>query len=111
MHKMSTIVLTYFQDQKDENRQRCAGMYSRRAWGGSVDPFILTKFVKNTEAADDADPIVSLVIFEWRDEELIGVYPTVDAQVNSSLALRNYLETDRISLSERIYLRPRKRRQ
>jgi len=65
-------------DQKDENRQRCAGMYSRAAWGGAVDPFILTKFVKST-AEGDVDPIVSLIIFEWNDEELIGVYPTADS--------------------------------
>jgi hypothetical protein len=53
-------------------------MYSRKAWGGDVDPFILTKFIK---VADDTaeDPIVSLIIYEWKDEDLIGVKPTPDA--------------------------------
>lgn len=46
-------------------------MYSRKSWGGAVDPYILTKFIKATPEGD-ADPIVSLLIFEWRDEGLIG---------------------------------------
>ena len=53
-------------------------MYSRRSWGGSVDPFILTKFDKQT-IEGDADPIVSMVIFEWQDDEFVGVLPTPDA--------------------------------
>ncbi|RDW94676.1 integral membrane protein-like protein [Coleophoma crateriformis] len=65
-------------DQSDDNRQRCAGMYSRRAWGGAVDPFILIKFEKQT-VTDGSDPMASLVVFEWRDEHLIGVYPTADS--------------------------------
>lgn len=36
-----------------------------------MDPFILTKFIKETPE-DGSDPLVSLVIFEWRDEHLIG---------------------------------------
>ncbi|KAI1476440.1 hypothetical protein K445DRAFT_266779 [Daldinia sp. EC12] len=59
-------------DNTDENRQKCAGMYSKSAWGGPVDPFILTMFPNKTVEGDQ-DPIVSLVIFEWRDEHLIGV--------------------------------------
>jgi hypothetical protein len=49
-------------------------MYSRKAWGGSVDPFILVKFMK---VGDDVggDPLASLVIFEWRDERLVGITP------------------------------------
>ncbi|KAI1501272.1 lung seven transmembrane receptor-domain-containing protein [Biscogniauxia marginata] len=65
-------------DQTEENRQKCAGMYSKSSWGGPLDPFILTVFPNKTIEGDD-DPVVSLVIFEWRDEELIGVYPTADA--------------------------------
>ena len=61
------------QKQDDANRQRCSGMYSRKSWGGSVDPFILTKFLKDTEE-EEGDPLVSIVIFEWQDEPLIGGY-------------------------------------
>ncbi|OJJ81407.1 putative integral membrane protein (Ptm1) [Aspergillus glaucus CBS 516.65] len=57
--------------QDDAHRQRCSGMYSRKSWGGSVDPFILTRFSHDSETGD-TDPLVSLVIFEWTDEELIG---------------------------------------
>ncbi|ORY63535.1 lung seven transmembrane receptor domain-containing protein [Pseudomassariella vexata] len=59
-------------DQAEENRQRCAGMYSKNAWGGPVDPFIQVVF-PNVTIQGDADPIVSLVIFEWKDEDYIGV--------------------------------------
>ncbi|KKK17750.1 hypothetical protein ARAM_001348 [Aspergillus rambellii] len=56
--------------QDVSRRLQCSGMYSREAWGGRVDPFILTKFAQsNTE---NGDPLVSLVIFEWNDENLIG---------------------------------------
>jgi hypothetical protein len=54
-------------------------MYSRKSWGGNVDPFILVKFSKS--AAQDSDPLASLVIFEWTDEELIGKYRSDDAEV------------------------------
>ena len=47
-------------------------MYSMASWGGSVDPFILTTF-DNSSYKSDADAIVSFVIFEWRDENLLGV--------------------------------------
>lgn len=61
----------HLQDQKDENRQRCAGMYNRADWGGPVDPYIQVNFEKVT-VEDNLDPVVSLIIFEWKDEELIG---------------------------------------
>ncbi len=64
------------QDESDENRHRCAGMYSQNLWGGPVDPFILVRFDKY-DGPDD--PIVSLVIFEWKDEEFVGVYPSSNA--------------------------------
>jgi len=40
-------------------------------WGGPVDPYIQVNFEKVT-VQDDSDPMVSLIIFEWKDEELIG---------------------------------------
>ena len=43
-----------------------------------MDPFILTKFIQATPEGDE-DPIVSLVIFEWKDEDLVGVWPSEDA--------------------------------
>jgi hypothetical protein len=54
------------------------GMYSKAAWGGPVDPFILTVFPNDTLKADE-DPIVSLIIFEWKDQELIGASPNPEA--------------------------------
>jgi hypothetical protein len=58
-------------------------MYDRKTWGGSVNPHILVKFIKNT-AEDDIDPIASMIIFEWKDFDLIGVLPTADSiQVSS----------------------------
>lgn len=49
-------------------------MYSRKSWGGSVEPFILVKFLPD-HTEDDTDPIASLIIFEWQDESLIGRMP------------------------------------
>lgn len=54
-------------------------MYGRKSWGGNVDPFILVKFAKAEN--QEGDPLASLVIFEWKDEELIGRYRTTDDEV------------------------------
>ncbi|KAL1880483.1 hypothetical protein VTK73DRAFT_5870 [Phialemonium thermophilum] len=59
-------------DETEQNQQRCSGMYSQQAWGGPVDPFILIKFT-DVGKDQDGDPIVSLVVFEWRDESLLEV--------------------------------------
>ncbi|KAJ5496726.1 Transmembrane receptor eukaryota [Penicillium fimorum] len=67
----------------DAHRQRCSGMYSRKAWGGDVDPFILVKFTKSE--VKDSDPLASLVIFEWTDESLIGQYRSGDAEVKETI--------------------------
>jgi len=48
-------------------------MYSRKAWGGPVEPAITVKFLNSTGSDRGADPIASVIIFEWDDEELIGI--------------------------------------
>ncbi|KAK8058929.1 hypothetical protein PG994_009377 [Apiospora phragmitis] len=48
------------------------GMYNKKAWGGPTDPFILTKFLGDP-IEGDADPIVSLVVFEWKDDQFVGL--------------------------------------
>lgn len=53
-------------------------MYSKKAWGGAVDPHILVKWIKNT-GEEPAEQIASMVIFEWKDYDLIGVLPTPDS--------------------------------
>lgn len=53
-------------------------MYSKKGWGGDTDPFILTTIDK-APLPDDNDVFVSLVIFEFKDENLIGVWPSPDA--------------------------------
>ncbi|KAF3910840.1 hypothetical protein ABW20_dc0105083 [Dactylellina cionopaga] len=62
----------------DEGRQRCSGMYGPNSWGGKTPPYILVKFVPekpkdDNEAKDIDDWAVSLLIFEYKDEQLIGV--------------------------------------
>ena len=48
--------------------QKCSGMYSKKSWGGRVDPFILVKFVnKKDQNKDIEDPTVGVVIWEWKD--------------------------------------------
>lgn len=68
------------QKQDDAHRQRCSGMYSRKDWGGDVDPFISVRFSREKVTGDE-DPLVSLIIFEWNDEALIGRATTEDAEV------------------------------
>ena len=53
-------------------------MYSRNSWGGPVDPFILTMF-PNTTIEGFEDPVVSLIIFEWKDYDYIGVYADAES--------------------------------
>lgn len=48
-------------------------MYSKKSWGGQMDPFILVKFVKNGDKNKDIqDPTVGVVIWEWKDSMLLG---------------------------------------
>lgn len=59
-----------------DRRQRCAGMYAQSSWGGSQDPYIMARFTKDDhppdKSADEHDPIVSLIIFEWEDYSFLG---------------------------------------
>ena len=67
------------QTDEEHKRQSCNGMYSRSSWGGSIDPFILTKFDNHSQGIDPK-AVVSFVIFEWHDEPLLGVLDkTVEA--------------------------------
>jgi hypothetical protein len=45
-------------------------MYSKSAWGGETDPYISVSFMK-TESG--GDPVVSLIIYEWKDFDYIGL--------------------------------------
>ncbi|KAI5357663.1 hypothetical protein Slin15195_G035400 [Septoria linicola] len=72
-------------NEKDASRQVCSGMYSRKTWGGNVDPYILVKFVHPDNIPEGQDPIVSLVIFEWRDRPYIGKPDPKDATVDDYL--------------------------
>lgn len=47
-------------------------MYSKSSWGGPVDPYIEVVFLNDTVEAG-TDPVVSLLIFEWKDLDLVGV--------------------------------------
>jgi hypothetical protein len=49
-------------------------MYSKKAWGGNVDPHIIVLFTK-PENSINPDPVVSLIVYEWTDFNLIGVQP------------------------------------
>ncbi|KAF8249537.1 hypothetical protein K440DRAFT_598437 [Wilcoxina mikolae CBS 423.85] len=67
----STLAATsneFIIDQHDEHQQQCMGMYSKKAWGGNLDPSITVRFTP-TESHND---IISLIIFEYTDEPYIG---------------------------------------
>lgn len=58
----------------DKAKEFCTGMYSKRDWSGSTDPFIKVD-LKSFETAnpDTGNASVSLIIFEYRDLTGIGV--------------------------------------
>ncbi|KAK9369647.1 lung seven transmembrane receptor-domain-containing protein [Lipomyces kononenkoae] len=56
-----------------DSRQQCSGMYSRRDWGGNVDPYIKVDITKLSTDMNTESSVVSLVIFEWTDVNYIGV--------------------------------------
>ncbi|KAF2157198.1 ER membrane protein [Myriangium duriaei CBS 260.36] len=60
-------------DQSRNNKQQCQGMYSKKAWSGNTDPFIMANILKPDNVPNDQDPMVSLVIFEWSDRKYLGV--------------------------------------
>jgi hypothetical protein len=52
---------------------KSSGMYSKKSWGGKVDPFILVKFIKDPKKNEGIkDHTVSLVVWEWKDTLLLG---------------------------------------
>jgi hypothetical protein len=79
------------QDQTDDNRQRCSGMYSRVSWGGPVDPYISVLFT-DVGKSDATDPIVSLVVFEWKDENYIGVYETPQSTQKAGICEQRFVD-------------------
>lgn len=79
--RQSGMLTSHSKKSNDAQRQRCSGMYSRKAWGGRVDPFILVKFSKVNNNVK-SDPKASLVIFEWNDEDLIGEYRNPEDKVD-----------------------------
>jgi hypothetical protein len=47
-------------------------MYSKKSWGGKVEPFINIKFINSDKNKDIQDPTVGVVIWEWKDSLLLG---------------------------------------
>jgi hypothetical protein len=48
-------------------------MYSKKSWGGQVEPFILVKFINDPEKNKDVgDATVGVVVWEWKDSNLLG---------------------------------------
>ncbi len=84
------------------------GMYSKAAWGGPVDPFILTVFPNDTVKAGE-DPIVSVIIFEWKDQDLIGAFPNPEAFTVCAMDI-NYAGCVLIATLERADMQQRQRR-
>lgn len=60
------IVQTHLEQQK------CSGMYSKKSWGGPVEPFIEVKFVDTDKNKELNDPTVSVIVWEWKDSSLFG---------------------------------------
>ncbi|KAL5427452.1 hypothetical protein PMIN07_007804 [Paraphaeosphaeria minitans] len=55
-----------------DDPQKCSGMYSKKSWGGPIDPFIEVKFVDTDKNKELKDPTVSVIVWEWKDSTLLG---------------------------------------
>lgn len=60
--------------QSDGDEQQCSGMFNKKAWGGNNDPAITVKFTPHHD-----NHIVSMIIFEFRDEGFLGRFPSEDS--------------------------------
>ncbi|KAF2204162.1 hypothetical protein GQ43DRAFT_365253 [Delitschia confertaspora ATCC 74209] len=47
-------------------------MYSKKSWGGKIEPQILVKFINSDKIPDDVDATVAVVVWEWQDGDLLG---------------------------------------
>jgi hypothetical protein len=50
-------------------------MYSKKSWGGKVEPYIMVKFIdggKEDQNKDNQDPTVGVIVWEWKDSNLLG---------------------------------------
>lgn len=58
-------------------------MYSKKAWGGAVDPYIMVKFLEYQpkDSDDKADPLVATIVFDWKDQHKIGGFLPNDPEV------------------------------
>ncbi|KAL8285299.1 hypothetical protein RB597_002408 [Gaeumannomyces tritici] len=85
---LTTRALEAKLDQTPENRERCMGMYSRSTWGGPSDPYILVRFDK-VEA--DNDPVTSLLLFEWKDQDYVLFSPSDDTPKRLTVCEPNHV--------------------
>lgn len=65
--------------------QVCTGMYQKDAWGGSVSPFISTN-LKSFGESDGETPDISIVVFEYKDINLLGYSTDVESVESGGVA-------------------------
>lgn len=67
-------VVTANVTQTKDDAQKCNGMYSKKSWGGKVEPYIMVKFIDTDkkQPVPIEDPTVGVVIWEWKDSDLLG---------------------------------------
>lgn len=84
---------------KNDQRQQCAGIYSKQDWGGSKDSFI--DLALKPESSND-DGWIAIVIYEYRNVEMLGIktsnannkkYICDDAAVESQLCDKDQIGT------------------
>lgn len=61
------------QTHESQYSQQCSGMYSKKSWGGKIEPFIMVKFIETDKPQPVEDPTVAVMIWEWQDSNLLGL--------------------------------------
>jgi hypothetical protein len=64
-------------------------MYSKKSWGGPDDPYIHVKFTDVGKDEGD-DPVVSLLIFDWMDQDFLDVLP--NGMERADICVQEYVD-------------------
>jgi len=65
-------------------------MWSKKSWGGDIDPFISVSFKARPDSHEDE--IVSFLIFKWGDGDYLGRLVSEDSSDVRTYSYHPYVE-------------------